>query len=139
MINPPGFVCPFPLNKQSNRKKLNRASIIQSAKGRHFQNNINVKTDLKPSKKGTPIKKRCLSYQKMEKSSCIRKSEVSRLFLIHCARRSNSNGRLRFSAFCAATLNRPNYFLAFDYLPKHNVSPIQLKKDMQVREIKRRD
>lgn len=55
-----------------------------------------------------------------------------KLVNLHCARGSNSNSLLRRSAFWTVTLNRPYYILAFNYLPKYNVSPIQLK-DMSIR------
>lgn len=47
--------------------------------------------------------------------------------LVHYARGSNSNNLLRPSAFWTVTLNLPYYFVAFNYLPKYDVSPIQLK------------
>ena len=56
--------------------------------------------------------------------------------LIHDARRSNDDGRIRLSDQCAVALNRRHYILAFHYLAKHNVQPIQLKeRDENIRKV----
>lgn len=47
---------------------------------------------------------------------------------IQYARGSDRNFHLRRSAWWTVILNRAYYFLAFYYLPKYNVFPIQLKR-----------